>query len=93
MTTNTGMAHSNSVLSGDNKGTSTAIKQQRHDSDSVHYHDASTDRIFNNPIYGGYDDTAENILYYEDIDTNYQVGTRMELSPTSDYKFDNPIYD
>ena len=92
MTTDTGTAHSTSdALSYENsvyRGGNTDIKQQGHARDTDH--DSSTDRIFNNPIYGGYDEEADNI--YADVDTNYGLEIRMESSDNSDYKFDNPIY-
>ena len=83
------------------------IKQQGRASDAVNYVNllpsngdnninimyddgSSTDGIFNTPICGGYDEKAESV--YTDIDTNYELGTRMESVPKSDYKFDNPIY-
>ena len=108
LTKDTGIAKSTSAtLSGENsvyRAGNTDIKQQGHASDTVNYtkasssngdnimseHDSSADRIFNNPIYGSYDEEAENI--YADLQSNSQLGTRMESSPKSDYEFDNPIY-
>ena len=90
------------------RGGNTDIKQQGHASNTVNYmktssshgdnnmcdHDSSADHNNNmiyNPIYEGYDEETESI--YTDIDITYQVGTKMESSPKSEYKFDSAIYD
>ena len=46
------------------------------------------DRVFDNPIYGGNGEEAEDT--YADPDTNHHAGTGMGSSPY--HKFDNPIY-
>ena len=49
---------------------------------------SAPDRIFDNPIYGGNDEEAEDT--YADPDANHHAGTGMGFSPY--HKFDNSIY-